>query len=167
MSRIGKSTETCRSVVARGLGEECLLNGYRISFWGNEKVLDLNSSKLHNITNVLNATNGKFCFVYFTTIKNWFFKMCSLFLSWQINFILFYFFKLLLKKKNLADLGLSCGTRNLRASCGIFHCGMWAWLPHCMGNLSFQTRNQTHVPVMARWGVLNHWTTMEVPQICF
>ena len=47
-------------MVARVLGKECLFNGYRISSRGNEKVLDLDSGKLHNLVNVLNATNGKF-----------------------------------------------------------------------------------------------------------
>ena len=57
-------------MVARVLGKECLFNGYRISSWGNEKVLDLDRGQLYNVVNVLNATNGKFCFVYFTTTKS-------------------------------------------------------------------------------------------------
>lgn len=46
-------------------------HGDRISFWGNEKVLELDSGNSCNIVNILNATKyNKLCYVYFTIIKN-------------------------------------------------------------------------------------------------
>ena len=47
-----------------------MFNGYRVSVLQDEKVLDLDRGQLYNVVNVLNATNGKFCFVYFTTTKS-------------------------------------------------------------------------------------------------
>ena len=42
-------------------------------------------------------------------------------------------------------------------------CGMWAYLPHGMWDVSFLTRDQTHAPCIGRH-ILNHWTTREVPK---
>ena len=45
-------------------------------------------------------------------------------------------------------------------------CGVQAWLPHSMWNLSSLTRDQTRVPCIVR-RILYHWTTREVPYIVF
>ena len=53
----------------------------------------------------------------------------------------------------------------LAALCLSWHmdvpCGVWAWLPQDVWDLSFLTRDQTCVPCIGRQ-VLNPWTTKEV-----
>ena len=74
----------------------------------------------------------------------------------------------------IVALGLlcSCGRQSPEriGSVGAAHrlisCGAWAQLPHGMWDLSSLTRDRTHVPCIGRW-ILNHWTTREVPYICF
>ena len=44
----------------------------------------------------------------------------------------------------------------------LFSCGMWAYLPRGMWNLSSPTRDQAYIPCITRQ-ILNHWTTREVP----
>ena len=64
----------------------------------------------------------------------------------------FFFFK-----KSFIDvtaLGLGCSMQDL-------DCDAQAWLPLNLWNLSSPTRDQTHIPCVARW-VLNHWTSREV-----
>lgn len=39
-----------------------------VSFWGDEGVLELGSADGCPTLNVLNVTNGKFCYMYCTTI---------------------------------------------------------------------------------------------------
>ena len=60
MSGIGKSIETVRLVVARGWerrGWGVTANRYRVSFWGDENVLKLDSGAgLHNLVNILKTT---------------------------------------------------------------------------------------------------------------
>ena len=72
----------------------------------------------------------------------------------------------------LAVSGVSCGMRtpllpctgfSLAEACGLGSCGVQAWLPQGMWDLSSLTRDQTHVPCIERQ-VLNHWTTREVPE---
>ena len=69
---------------------------------------------------------------------------------------------------------LVAGCRIFVASCGNFGSGGWAqelqyaglvtaW---CMWAPSSLTRDQTHIPRIARW-ILNHWTTREVPPFTF
>ena len=54
----------------------------------------------------------------------------------------------------------------LLSSCGswisLSSCDAQAQLPHSMWDLSFPTRDQTHVPYIGKW-ILNHWTTRESP----
>ena len=38
--------------------------------------------------------------------------------------------------------------------------------PHGVWDLSSRTRDQTHVCFIGRWN-LNHWTTREIPLLCF
>ena len=81
----------------------------------------------------------------------------------------------------LSVSGLSCGTRNLVASCGIYRHGartLWCstWAPECMVSVagalrlnlflgvwdpSSPARDWTHVPCIAG-KIFNHWTTREV-----
>ena len=75
----------------------------------------------------------------------------------HFKFLFFFFF--------LAVLGLHCGTRflccdvwaSLVVALGFFSCGQ-AQLPCGMWDLSFLTRDQTHVFCIAKQ-VLNHWIT--------
>ena len=67
---------------------------------------------------------------------------------------------------------LSCSMQNLllwhndsRPS-GLSSCGGWALLLCSIWNVSTLTRDQTHLPCIARW-ILNHWTTREVPGYLF
>ena len=69
-----------------------------------------------------------------------------------INFFFIHTYFLFL---NLIVWGLSCGTWDLQH-------GSQAQLPGGLWDLSFQTRDQTHIPCIARQ-ILNHWTTREVP----
>ena len=62
----------------------------------------------------------------------------------------------------------SCGVRvfSLVEARELGSCGVWAWLPHGMWDLSSLTRDQTRVPCIVR-RILYHWTTREVPQPFF
>ena len=51
-------------------------------------------------------------------------------------------------------------------ACTILLCGVWAWLPRSMWDLSFPTRDRTCIPCITRW-VLNPWTSREVPHSLF
>ena len=55
-----------------------------------------------------------------------------------------------------------CGTQALVEARELSSCGMRAWLPHSMWDLSSLSGDQTRVPCIARW-ILYHWTTREVP----
>ena len=48
---------------------------------------------------------------------------------------------------------------------GLSICDAWAQLLLSMWNLSFPTRDLTHIPCTGRQ-ILNHWTTMEIPDRC-
>ena len=71
----------------------------------------------------------------------------------------------------LAVPGLSCSTQiSLQHSDPLVVLRLSSWqlvglvAPQHMG--SSQTRDQTHVPCITRW-ILNHWTTREIPWLCF
>ena len=105
--------------------------------------------------------------------------MCSFLLSFFFkNIYLFYFylfyFYIWLRQVLVEALGIFHCTAgfSLVVACGFFFslvearglssCGMRAYLPRGMWNLSSPTRDRTHVPCIGR-RILYHWTTRQVP----
>ena len=81
------------------------------------------------------------------------FPSCSMpvLLLFSSNWPVFLFKKIFI---DLTAFGLGCSMQDL-------HCGAWAWFPLSLWNLSSPTRDQTHIPCIARW-IPNHWTSREV-----
>ena len=65
----------------------------------------------------------------------------------------------------MQDLFLQC-TDSLVVGQRLSHCSTRALLLHGIWDLNFSTKDQTQVLCIAR-GILNHWTTREVPYSFF
>ena len=101
------------------------------------------------------------------------FYLCIYFKCQRLNIFLLFMY--------LAVSGLGCGTPDLHCVlcdlsfrhtdsllvvCRLCSCGMWSYLLHSMWDLNSLTRNQTHVPCIARQ-ILNNRTTREIPHHLF
>ena len=72
-------------------------------------------------------------------------------------------------KSQVRHPGSFVATHGLLSSCdsgGLSSWGGWVSLPQRMWDLSFLTRDGTHVHCLGSW-ILNHWTTREVSQKIF
>ena len=115
-------------------------NAYRI-----EKVLLIHSYIHMFISRMVNISFSLTLFFFFSLSR----------LLQMVNISSFFFFSFCC----VGSLLWRMGTR-VHRPCS---CGMWAYLPHGMWDVSFLTRDQTHVPCIGRQ-ILNHWTTREVPK---
>ena len=116
-------------------------NAYRI-----EKVLLIHSYIHMFISRMVNISFSLTLFFFFS------FQLTS---NGKHFFFFFFFFSFCC----VGSLLWRMGTR-VHRPCS---CGMWAYLPHGMWDVSFLTRDQTHVPCIGRQ-ILNHWSTREVPK---
>ena len=98
---------------------------------------------------------------------------CLFYCLWMQIFVIYYFIYFLIFI-HLVVSGLRCIMQDLPSqhadspvvAHGLSRCDSWSQLPHSMWDLSSLTRDQTHVPCIARQ-IPNHWTPREVPVIYY